>query len=100
MYTFFIHLNATKEWLGLNHGEREDFVATVLQPIFGESGGIDVSFYDAEAFTSKCSDIAVLKTADLEAYTKLMDDLRDSSFFMKPYFELVDIYPTKLTSYV
>mgnify|MGYP002713034431 CR=1 FL=1 len=100
MNTFFIQLNATKEWLSLDHAEREAFVATVLHPIFTKYKDVEIKFYDAEAFSSRCSDVAVMQTENVQAYAKLMDDLRDSPFYTKPYFELVDIIPASLTNYI
>ena len=100
MNTFFIQLNATKEWLSLNHAEREAFVETVLHPIFTKYKEVEIKFYDAEAFTSRCSDIAVMQTENVVAYSKLMDELRDSPFYTKPYFELVELIPAVLTNYI
>lgn len=61
---------------------------------------VSLQFYDAEAFSTLCSYIAVFETAVLEEYTALMDALRSSSLITTPYFELANIFPAKLTSFV
>jgi len=50
-------------------------------------------FYDAEAFSGRCTDIAVFETDDIGAYSFLIDGLRDTAFFSHPYFEVLDIVP-------
>ena len=50
-------------------------------------------FFDAEAFSARCSDILMVETDDLAAYGYLIDALRDTAFFGKPYFEVVEVIP-------
>ncbi|MEH6579878.1 MAG: darcynin family protein [Amphritea sp.] len=54
---------------------------------------VSVRLYDAEAFSGKCSDIAVYETDDIQQYYFLIDALRDTEVYTKPYFEIVDIFP-------
>ena len=44
--------------------------------------------------------VAVFETADLQAYTFLIDSLRDTAFFSQPYFEILDIVPAVEDGYV
>ena len=92
-YTFFVHMNATRAWLALSHNERNDFTATVLAPLLGKYPNVSLRFYDTEAFTTKCSDIAVFETDSIPDFYALMDAIRDSGVFTVPYFEFVDIFP-------
>ena len=46
-----------------------------------------------EIATPMDTDIAVFETTDLQAYTFLIDGLRDTAFFSEPYFDVVDIVP-------
>lgn len=92
-YTFFVLLRATKEWLALTRAARNQFVEQHLQPLFAKYDAVSVRFYDAEAFTTRCSDIAVFETADLQQYYFLMDGIRDSKVFTVPYFDLLEIIP-------
>ena len=92
-YTFFILMNATKEWLALSRKERNEFVETNLNPLFGKYSNVSVRFYDAEAFSTKCSDIAVFETSHLQDYYFLIDGIRDSKIFTVPYFEFIEIIP-------
>ncbi len=50
--------------------------------------------FDAEAFTSKCTDVAMFQTEDLKKYYFVIEKLRDSILITHPYFEIVEIIPT------
>ncbi|MDJ0753267.1 MAG: hypothetical protein QNJ45_07105 [Ardenticatenaceae bacterium] len=91
--TFFVHLNATKSWLSLSHDERVYFVDQSFAPILAKYPGVTIRFFDAEAFTARCSDIVVFESESIPEYYQLMDAIRDSKVFTVPYFELVDIFP-------
>ncbi len=92
-YTFFVHMNATKQWLSLSREARQDYFDTTISEIFSRYPSVSVRLYDAEAFTTKCSDIAVYETENIQDYYFLIDALRDSKIFTVPYFEIVDIFP-------
>lgn len=100
MYTLFMLLQATTEWLKLNPHEREQFVVNELQPIFAHHPKVQLTFYDAEAFSSRCSDLALFTTTALDEYTALIDALRNTKLYTQPYFAVVDIIPAKLTNFV
>lgn len=92
-YTFFMLLRATPAWLRLPRPQRAAFTEREIAPLLARHCAVSLRFYDAEAFSGRCSDIAVWETADLQAWYFLVDALRDSAFFAEPYFELLDIVP-------
>lgn len=92
-YTFFVHMNATKEWLSLSRDERTTYFSETIGEILSRYPTVTARFYDAEAFTAKCSDIAVYETEVIQDYYFLIDALRDSKVFTIPYFDIVDIFP-------
>ena len=91
--TFFMLLRATPAWLRLDRVERRKFCDDVRVPIFARHGATTMRFYDAEAFSARCSDVAVFETTDTTDYYDLIEALRDTAFFNVPYYELVDIIP-------
>lgn len=91
--TFFMLLKATPGWLRLDRVERRAFRDDVLAPIFAAHLPTTMRYYDAEAFSGRCTDVAVFETDDLSDYYGLVEALRDSAFFNAPYYELVDIIP-------
>ncbi|MVF14946.1 Darcynin 1 [Ketobacter sp. MCCC 1A13808] len=93
-YTFFIHMNATKEWLSLSRDDRENYFSHIKTEIFAKYPSVSVRLYDVEAFSTKCSDIAVYETENIQDYYFMIDALRDSKIYTVPYFEIVDIFPT------
>ncbi len=90
-YTIFILLRATRAWLRLSHADR---AAAGRDAFGGGFEGMTVRYFDAEAFTGRCSDVLVVETASLADHRRLMDRLRDSAIFTEPYFEVVDIIPS------
>lgn len=54
---------------------------------------VRMRFYDAEAFSGTCSDLAVFETTDLQAYYFVMERMRSTPLFCVPYFDVIDILP-------
>ena len=92
-YTFFMLLRSAPDWLKLSRQNRQRVLAEQVKPVFARYPTVALRFYDAEAFSGRCTDVAVFESADLQAYTFLIDGLRDTAFFSHPYFEVVDIIP-------
>jgi hypothetical protein len=92
-HTFFMLLKTEPAWLAKSRAERLQFLGAVIRPILAKYPGVALRFYDAEAFTGRCTDVAVWETADLRQYYFLVDALRDTAFFAAPYFTVVDIVP-------
>ena len=91
--TIFMLLNATPAWLRLTQPARRAFLSDVVGPILAAHPATRTRYYDVEAFTGRCSDLAVFETEDLKDYADLVDALRDTAFFSAPYYEVVDILP-------
>ena len=92
-FTFFIHMNATGAWLSLTRKKRGEYFAKWQKEIFDRYPSVSVKFYDVEAFSARCSDIAIYETEDIQSYYFLIEELRDSEVYTVPYFEVVDIFP-------
>jgi hypothetical protein len=92
-YHFFMHMNATKEWLTLSRQERRSFFDHLRSSIFDKYPHVSVRFFDVEAFSARCSDIALFATDQIQDYYYLIEELRDSKVYTVPYFEIVEILP-------
>ena len=93
-YTFFILLRATPAWLSLPRARRRSLADAHLGPILeGLQGKLQMRFFDAEAFTSLCSDVVMTQTTDPKHHYFFMEGLRDSPLIAHPYFEVVHIVP-------
>ena len=97
--TFFMLLNSQPSWLALSRSERLGYIDETISPILARYPQVSLRFYDAEAFSGRCTDIAVFETADTRAYTFLIDALRDTAFLGLPYFQVVDIIPAVENGY-
>ena len=87
-FTFFVHMNATTAWLSLTRHQRREYFTDTVGSILQKYPSVSVRLYDAEAFSGKCSDIAVYDTDDIQQYYFLIDALRDTELYTKPYFEI------------
>ena len=97
--TLFMTLKSTPAWLQLSRARRQAFIAVAVAPILARHPAVKLRFFDAEFFTGRCSDVAMWQTPDIGAYALLIDALRDTDFFAKPYFEVVDIIPALEEAY-
>ena len=93
MFTIFILLKTTNEWLKLKRTDRNQIADQAFAHIFKDES-VSLKMFDAEAFTSKCTDVAMFQTEDLKKYYFVIERLRDSILITHPYFEIVEIIPT------
>jgi hypothetical protein len=98
--TVFMLLNALPAWLRLDRTQRRAFHAEVVAPILAAYPAVRMRYFDAEAFSGRCSDIAAFETEDLQAYADLIEALRDTAFFGAPYYEVVEIIPAIENGYL
>ena len=92
-YAFFLLLRATPEWLRLSRRERSARVDTHLAPLLRTYPAVRTRHFDAEAFTTVCSDVMLVETTNLTQYYNFIEGLRDSPMVTVPYFEFVQIIP-------
>lgn len=93
MITVFVLLKTTREWLRLERSERNRIADTVLSTVLPDNK-VTLRMFDAEAFTTKCTDVAMFEAEDMESFYFAIERLRDSELITKPYFEMVDIIPS------
>ena len=91
-YTAIMLVTTTPAWLALSHDDRNAFNDKHVNPIFARYiDKVKVRLLDAEAFTGRCTDVILFETADLGQYYFLVEELRDTELFTKPYFIVNDI---------
>ena len=91
-YSVFVFLRALPSWLALPRGRRNEIATAALSGALKDDQ-VKLRYFDAEAYSGFCSDIALFETNDLTAYYHVMERLRDTPLFATPYFELVQIIP-------
>lgn len=93
-YAYFLLLRATPAWLRLSRAERRLLGDQTLQPLLKRANGsLKLRYFDAEAFTTQCSDVMLIETSDPQPYYYFIEGLRDSVLITEPYFEIVSIIP-------
>ncbi|WP_020594663.1 darcynin family protein [Spirosoma panaciterrae] len=91
-YTIFVLYRALPAWLQLTRSERNDIFTAEVAPILANyQPNVSTRLFDAETFHARVSDVLLLTCTDLRDYYFLMESLRDTSLFGKPYIELVDV---------
>lgn len=93
MITVFVLLKTTKEWLRLERAERNRIADSVLSTVLSDNK-VTLRMFDAEAFTTKCTDVAMFQAEDMQTFYFAIERLRDSELITRPYFEMVEIIPT------
>lgn len=91
-YTIFMLLKTTPAWLALSRPHRNEIAQSVFEKAL-QGDEIRLRHFDAEAFTARCTDIAVFDTDNLQAYYFAVECIRDSALMTIPYFEIIDIIP-------
>ncbi|OCW57636.1 darcynin family protein [Hoeflea olei] len=91
-WTIFVTLRATPQWLQQTPQDRETIAAACLAEVMVDDR-VTMRFFDAEAFSGVCSDVAVFETTDMVAYYFTMERLRNTALISAPYFEIVAIIP-------
>lgn len=98
-FAVFVHLKAEPAWLALSRDERRRITSQEIQPILEKYKDVSHHHFDAEAFSGRSSDIEMFVTPDLRRFYALFEEFRDSSLISKPYFTIVDIFPTLADGY-
>lgn len=93
-WTVFMMVRTMPTWLALSRKRRSEIADKAFETALADTG-VQMRYYDAEAFTASCTDIMVFDTDDLDAYYFAIERLRDSEIFTVPYFEVVEVILTK-----
>ena len=92
-WVVFVHLRTTPAWLALPRTERSRVAGAAFARALPDDR-VSLRYFDAEAFSGRCTDVAMFETQDPAASYFAIERLRDSPLFTIPYFEVVDIVPT------
>lgn len=95
----FMLIRALPAWLALPRTERARIASAALASAAAEAD-LRYRYFDAEAFSARCSDVLMLQIEDVRSYGFAIERLRDSPLFAEPYFELVDIVPALEDGYL
>lgn len=93
-FTVFMLLTALPSWLCRSRAERGRISEETLGAALGGHPAVTMRFFDAEAFSGRCSDVVMFTTDDLSDYYVLVEELRDGPLFTEPYFRVEDIIVT------
>lgn len=91
-YTFFMLVKTTPRWLQTPVPERVVFLRTDFSPVLQRWPDVRMRYYDAEFFTTRCSDVIVWETENIVSFQAVIEKLRETRFW-DTYFEVIDIIP-------
>jgi len=89
----FLLLRSCPAWLALSRPERRTITADILGRCHAFAAGTRFRFFGTEGFSAACTDMLLLKAPNRRRYSFVIELLRSSRLFSKPYFDLVDILP-------
>lgn len=91
-YTVLILMEATPAWLALTRAKRNTFFEEHIAPVLSRyKASCRVSIFDSEYFHGSISDFMIVETNDLQQYRFMIEELRDTSLYSIPYFNIKDI---------
>lgn len=91
-YMIVYSLTYTSQWLALPRDERNRFNEEKINPLLAKyADRVSVRFFDAEAFSARCSDFVLFETNDLKHYYFLIEELRDTALFTQGYVRTEDV---------
>lgn len=88
--TVFYLVTATPAWLALGPAERNTFSQNTLGAILSRHAGVELRYFDAEAYHARISDVLMWEVHSEADYQALVEDLRETSFWGH-YFDIHDI---------
>ncbi|MEV4443435.1 darcynin family protein [Streptomyces sp. NPDC049577] len=92
-YGIVLTYTVTERWLALSREERNAMRAAHIEPAFAaHADRVKARFFDAEAFSGRISDFAVLETEDLGAYYFLIEALRDTPVIAEGYLAFDEVF--------
>ncbi|MFF0431704.1 darcynin family protein [Streptomyces sp. NPDC004327] len=92
-YGIVLAYTLTPRWLALPREERNRMRQAHIEPVFAlHADQVTARFFDAEAFSGRFSDFAVLETEDLRAYYFLIEALRDTPLISEGYLVLGEVF--------
>ena len=94
--TVFWLVKTTPAWLALppgGEGGRFSFVEKTLKPVLTRHPGTALRFFDAEAYTSYCSDVMMWQVSSQSDYNAMVEELRETLFW-DHYFQVLHILPS------
>ncbi len=91
-FTAFVLLMTTPEWLALARAERSAVATSAFASAFPDDT-VRLRYFDAEAFSGRVSDVAMIQAESAEAHYFAIERLRDTPLFTVPYFRIVEIIP-------
>jgi hypothetical protein len=92
--TFFMLLKASPHWQALDRDARERYLDDLQSELMSSFPALRMRHFHAEFFHARCTDLLVWETDDMPQYYFALHHLRDSDFFARPYFDLVDVIPS------
>lgn len=99
MLTVIIMLRAQPAWLRLSRAERRSLGEQHFGAVQARHPDVTSRYFDAEAFTTRCSDVLLIEAPSMREYTFFIDSLRDTPLIADEYFSFVEIIPMIEDSY-
>ncbi|UJF34184.1 darcynin family protein [Paenibacillus hexagrammi] len=90
-HCFVVLLEVHHSWLAMPRESRRDYAAELYAIIGKYDSTVHVRYFDADAFSGKCTDFVVCETSDPMAYHCMWEELKDSKAYSEGYYRIKDV---------
>ncbi|WP_248925120.1 darcynin family protein [Paenibacillus hamazuiensis] len=90
-HCFVVTIEVDASWLALPRETRRTYAAEVYAIAGRYSGEVRVKYFDADAFSGKCSDFVICETENTMAYHSIWEEIKDSPVFSNGFFRIKDV---------
>lgn len=90
-HCFIVLLQVDPAWLAMPRESRREYAAELYAIIGRHAPQVKVRYFDADAFSGKCSDFVICETEDTVAYHNMWEELKDSRAFCGGLYRIQDV---------
>ncbi|NEW07001.1 Darcynin 2 [Paenibacillus sp. SYP-B3998] len=90
-HCFVVLLEVDHTWLALSRDSRREYASELYEIIGSHAGEVNVRYFDADAFSGKCTDFVICETENTIAYHHMWEALKDSRAFCGGFYRIKDV---------
>ncbi|MFD0695556.1 darcynin family protein [Paenibacillus sp. GCM10027628] len=90
-HCFVVLLEVDPTWLALSREMRREYASELYEIIGRHAAEVRVRYFDADAFSGKCSDFVICETQNTAQYHYMWEALKDSQGFSGGYYRIKDV---------
>ncbi|MBD0379560.1 darcynin family protein [Paenibacillus sedimenti] len=90
-HCFVVLLEVDHTWLALPREARREYASELYEIIGHHADEVKVRYFDADAFSGKCTDFVICETQHIAAYYNMWEALKDTQAFSGGFYRIKDV---------